>query len=185
MPVVYFEEPYHLSKFKKPALKLIEKVKKLNFLNIDRQVFELFSLDVEFKNALHNLKRYAMRNKRNPGAEETLSDFMTLAYQNGVKNLNPFVRFLNSHTTKTFLEFKKEIDALTAGGNKYPLTFYRTIEVNEKDLDEVKANIRKIKKQVHYIEKGNYQSRVKGKRATMILEYLEHCEAFYKKYRVA
>lgn len=138
---------------KKDALILIKKIKVMNYENVSLKVLELMEIPDQLKTVLRQFQYYAATQNILLTVDQALEKFINLAYENGVKNLNPFMTHMFKYNNNLLSELdkenlknpKKELDKLLNNG---------TIIVNKSDLSAIENILSKVKRNTKRIEKG-------------------------------
>ncbi len=139
---------------KKDALILINKIKVMNYENVSLKILELMEIPDQLKTVLRQFQYYAATQNILLTVDQALEKFINLAYENGVKNLNPFMthmfkynnNLLNELDKKNLKDAKKELDKLLMNND--------TIIVNKSDLSAIEKILSKVKRNTKRIEKG-------------------------------
>ena len=140
--------------YKKDALILINTIKAMNYENVSLKILELMEIPDQLKTVLRQFQYYAATQNILLTVDQALEKFINLAYEKGVKNLNPFIthmfkynnNFLSEIDKKTLKNPKKELDKL--------LKKHNTIIVNKSDLSAIVKILSKVKRNTKQIEKG-------------------------------
>ncbi len=138
---------------KKDALILIKKIKAMNYENVSLKILELMEIPDQLKIVLRQYQYYAATQNILITVDQALEKFINLAYENGVKNLNPFMthmfkynnNLLNELDKENLKDAKKELDKLL---NNY------TVIVNKSDLFAIVKILSKVKRNTKRIGKG-------------------------------
>lgn len=138
---------------KKDALILIKKIKVMNYENVSLKILELMEIPDQLKIVLRQFQYYAATQNILLTVDQALEKFINLAYENGVKNLNPFMthmfkynnNLLNELDKENLKNAKKELDKLLNND---------TINVNKSDLSAIEKILSKVKRNTKRIGKG-------------------------------
>lgn len=137
---VFIEETQQENDKKKDALELIDKVKKLNFTKINYKVLEMLDIPRELINVLTKMQ-YNEIDTGYISFKDCMLKFMEMAYENGVNNHNPFVKYyftFNSQIMKE-LELTKK-------------TFESSKKIKEKELLAKEQNIATLRNLISLIK---------------------------------
>lgn len=138
---------------KKDALILIKKIKVMNYENVSLKILELMEIPDQLKTVLRQFQYYAATQNILLTVDQALEKFINLAYENGVKNLNPFMTHMFKYNNNLLSELDKE-NLKDAKKEFDKLLNNDTIIVNKSDLSAIEKIISKVKRNTKRIGKG-------------------------------
>lgn len=152
MPVRLISDSKELKVAKKPALKLIEVIKKLNFKNAEFDLLKIMNIENDLSYTLSQFKSYYKAKGVNLNNSQCFEKFIELAYENGVKNDNPFIANYYKAISSRVNDLQTEM--IQVSSNK---EMFKDIVINQKLLGVTASELKKTKNLLSEIKRNaNY-----------------------------
>lgn len=144
---------------KKDALILIDTIKALNFEKFSLKILELLEIPDQLKIVLRQFQYSAATQNILLTVDQALERFVNLAYENGVKNLNPFMKHMFKYSSNILKELDKKDLINPESELKRLLNINDTIKVNRGDLSAISKILSKVKRNTNRIRGGKTKTK--------------------------